>query len=89
MRDKLPPSVLNRKKEGFDIPVHEWLRTILRPLLLDTLSERSVRGTGLFDWTEVARILELHQSRRVNYGYHLWGLLQLFLWMRRWNVVTS
>ena len=31
MRDKLPASVLHRKKEGFDIPAHEWLRGVLRP----------------------------------------------------------
>ena len=26
MRNRLPPSVLRRKKVGFDIPAHEWLR---------------------------------------------------------------
>ena len=48
MKDKLPHSVLTRKKEGFDIPVHHWLRTVLRPLLLDTLNERTIRETGIF-----------------------------------------
>ena len=32
MRDKLPSSVLQRKKIGFDIPAHDWLRGRLRPL---------------------------------------------------------
>jgi len=27
-----------------------------------------------------------HMERRVNAGYHLWGLLTLFLWMKRWKV---
>jgi asparagine synthase (glutamine-hydrolysing) len=25
-------------------------------------------------------------ERRINAGYHLWGLLTLFLWMKRWGV---
>ena len=40
MKDRLPRAVVRRSKEGFDIPTHHWLRTILRPLLLDTLNER-------------------------------------------------
>ena len=30
MKDKLPSAVLARPKEGFDIPVHHWLRTTLK-----------------------------------------------------------
>ena len=26
MRDKLPPAILTRRKEGFDIPAHDWFR---------------------------------------------------------------
>jgi asparagine synthase (glutamine-hydrolysing) len=88
MRDKLPPVVIGRKKEGFDIPSHLWFRTILKPLLLDTVNERTVAGAGLFHWPEVKRVIDRHMRRRANYGYHLWGLLILFLWMKRWNVVT-
>src|SRR5262249_25023355 len=35
MRDKLPASVLSRKKVGFDIPAHDWLRGCLRPLVTE------------------------------------------------------
>lgn len=89
MRDKLPDSVIRRKKEGFDIPSHLWFRTILKPLLLDTVNQRSVTATGLFDWPEIQRVIGRHMSRRANHGYHLWGLLILFLWMKRWNVVPG
>ena len=50
MKDKLPQSVLRRSKIGFDIPIHEWFRGELRPLLLETLSEEAVTASGLFDW---------------------------------------
>jgi asparagine synthase (glutamine-hydrolysing) len=50
MRDRLPTSVLSRKKEGFDIPAHDWLRTTLRPLLLDVLNQHEVNESGIFSW---------------------------------------
>lgn len=89
MRDKLPEAVLKRRKEGFDIPAHQWFRGPLRALLLDTLTERAVRDTGVFSWEQVRRILDDHLRRRANYGYHLWGLLILFLWMRKWKIRTA
>ncbi|MCC6343742.1 MAG: asparagine synthase (glutamine-hydrolyzing) [Bryobacterales bacterium] len=86
MRDKLPPSILQRKKEGFDIPTHHWFRGVLKPLLLDTVTERAVRETGIFRWDGIQRLMRLHFERRANHGYQLWGLLVLFLWMRRWDI---
>jgi len=88
MRDALPAPLLRRRKEGFDIPAHQWLRTILKPLIMDILSRRNVEESGLFRWREIDRLVRDHMERRANLGYHLWGLLVLFLWMRRWNVQT-
>jgi len=86
MKDRLPRAVVSRPKEGFDIPVHHWLRTVLRPLLQETLSERNVRESGIFSWPAIDAVVRAHLDRRANLGYHLWGLLVLFLWMRRWNI---
>ena len=86
MRDKLPAPVLSRAKTGFDVPTHDWFRGVLRPLLLDTVSESAVRGTGVFHWPAVNALIQSHLERRANVGYHLWGLLTLFLWMKRWNI---
>lgn len=86
MRDKLPQSVLTRRKEGFDIPAHQWLRTCLQEMVLETLTRNSVEQTGLFNWPVLHRYLADHLDRRANYGYHIWGLLTLFLWIKRWNI---
>ena len=86
MRGKLPESVLNRKKTGFDIPTHDWFRGTLRPLLMDTLTPEAIQATGVFDAGSIHSLIRDHMERRVNVGYHLWGLLTLFLWMKRWKV---
>jgi asparagine synthase (glutamine-hydrolysing) len=89
MKDRLPPSILTRKKVGFDIPAHEWLRGPLRSLLLDTLKEGLSEHADLFDAATIERTLELHLERRANLGYHLWGLMILFLWMKQWGIQSA
>jgi len=86
MEDKLPAEVLTRRKEGLDIPAHEWMRGVLRPLLLDSITQEAVEATGLFRWSYLERLIADHLARRIDAGYHLWGLMTLFLWMKRWNV---
>lgn len=89
MRDKLPMSVLRRAKTGLDIPAHDWLRGALRPLLMDTLSAAAIDETGLFRREGIEFFIKEHMERRANLGYHLWGLLILFLWIRQWNIQTA
>ncbi len=89
MKEKLPASIVRRKKTGFDIPAHDWLRGPLRTLLLDTLATSSVEQTGLFRGDVIQSLIRQHLERRANLGYHLWGLLILFLWMRRWKIQTA
>jgi asparagine synthase (glutamine-hydrolysing) len=86
MGPKLPPEILSRPKEGLDIPAHEWLRGPLRPLLLESLGEESVKQAGVFAPAAIQALVERHLSRQANLGYHLWGLVTLHLWMQRWGI---
>ncbi|HXO60822.1 MAG TPA: asparagine synthase (glutamine-hydrolyzing) [Candidatus Acidoferrales bacterium] len=89
MRDKLPPTVLTRAKIGFDIPAHDWLRGPLRDLLVDTLQAGAAEHAELFNSEILLKSVRLHLERKANIGYHLWGLLILFLWMNKWQIQTS
>ena len=88
MRGKLPESVLTGRR-----PASTFRRTIgsaapLRALLLDTLTPDAIDATGIFDSRAIHALIRDHMERRINVGYHLWGLLTLFLWMKRWKVET-
>ncbi len=89
MKHKLPSSVVHRKKIGFDIPAHEWLRGPLKPLLLETLEAGVSEHPGLFRRSKIEACVRRHLERRANLGYHLWGLMTLFLWMKRWRIQTT
>jgi len=66
--------------------VHDWLRGHLKPLLLDTLNKKTVEETGIVSWPYLEPLIKLHMERKANYGYHLWGMLMLFLWIRQWGI---
>jgi asparagine synthase (glutamine-hydrolysing) len=89
MNDKLPKSILTREKTGFDIPVHDWFRGSLRPLLLETLAEGTAAHGALFRKDAIDTYVRKHLERKENLGYNLWGLMILFLWMRKWRIQTT
>jgi len=88
-KDKLPASILAGKKTGFDIPAHEWLRGPLRPMLVDSLREGIAEYGQLFRGDVIESFVTRHLERKANVGYHLWGLLILFQWMKRWRIQAT
>lgn len=89
MKEKLPREILQRPKMGFDIPAHEWLRGPLRTLLTDALQYGARECGGLFRSEVLDKCFRLHLERKANLGYHLWGLLILFLWMKKWGIQAA
>ena len=89
MQPHLTSSITRRSKVGFDIPAHEWFRGPLRSLLMDTFEAAQVEHGELFRFDRIWELTELHMNRSINLGYHLWGLLTLFLWMKRWNINSA
>ena len=88
MRGKLSPAILNRKKIGFDIPTHDWFRGPLRPLLEEAVAFASAEHSDFFRISKIEADVREHLDRRANLGYHLWGLMTLFFWMKKWGIQT-
>jgi len=80
MEGVLPASILHRRKEGFSIPLKNWLRSELRPLMEDLLSEERVSHRGLFEPREVERLKALHLSGRENHAHQLFPLMVFERW---------
>ncbi|MCI0487864.1 MAG: asparagine synthase (glutamine-hydrolyzing) [Blastocatellia bacterium] len=80
--DLLPAENVSRRKMGFGVPVGEWFRGALRPLLEDALlSERSLKR-GYFQPVTIRRLVADHLERRADHSSSLWNLLMLELWHR-------
>ena len=88
-KDILPAAMIAGKKTGFDIPAHEWLRGPLRQMLLDSLRDGVADYGELFRKDIVEGFVTRHLERKANVGYHLWGLMILFQWMKRWRIQAA
>lgn len=82
-RSLLPESILNKRKQGFAIPLSEWFRTSLGDMLRDLVSSRAFRERGIFDPVAVERSIAAHVRGEADHGEHLWLVLTFELWARQ------
>ncbi len=80
MQGILPQSILDRGKEGFSIPIKNWMKQELKPLMTDALSEKNVREKGFFSPQYVQRLIKEHLANRENHSHRLWALMVFHLW---------
>lgn len=80
LRGILPDSILRRNKEGFSIPMKQWLKGELAGLMEDLLSPTRVARRGLFDPAEVARLVREHRLGRENHAHTLFPLMVFERW---------
>ncbi len=81
MRGLLPSAILNRGKQGYSLPIKNWLRVELRELLRDTMNSSPVIRE-LFDRHYIHRLIGEHEAYRANHNHVLWALLNLAVWHR-------
>lgn len=81
----LPSEILNRPKKGFGIPIADWLKGRLNPLMHDLLSPKKVREQGLFNREFVSKMIRDHESGTASYHKQLWTLLVFQLWNEKFG----
>jgi asparagine synthase (glutamine-hydrolysing) len=78
----LPKEMVWRKKAGFSAPIRSWIRTSLKPMIDDLLSEETINRRGFFSATEVKRIIDLNNSGKEDLNLQVFQLLTFELWLR-------
>lgn len=76
----VPRSVLNRSKKGFGIPIAEWLKGRLNPMLHDLLAPEHLSDQGLFEPDHVQQLIKEHEMGAASHHKQLWTLLVFQLW---------
>ena len=80
MEGILPQAVLDKKKVGLEMPYSRWLRGEWRDLGEHALAPDRLSATGLFDPKGVQALWDQHQSKRIDHGRALWGLINYMTW---------
>jgi asparagine synthase (glutamine-hydrolysing) len=73
VRGLIPDAIIDRAKQGFGVPVHEWMMSRLGAFARDAI-EQFVRETDILDKREVEVILASDRAAEK------WQLLNLALW---------
>ena len=78
----LPSSVLNRKKQGFALPMSHWFKGPLRHYVSEMLLSEKAVARNVFKKNEIQNLLVEHQQGRSDHSYELWSLLVLEQWFQ-------
>jgi asparagine synthase (glutamine-hydrolysing) len=79
----VPEKYFNRPKMGFGIPRAEWLRTGMKEMVIDTLTDTTASQRGWFNSVEVKRVIDIHIAGEDKDNL-LWPMFMLELWARTW-----
>jgi asparagine synthase (glutamine-hydrolysing) len=82
-RSLVPAELIDRPKMGFGIPRAEWLRTGMRELVIDTLTDTTATQRGWFNSREVLKVIDAHMAGEDKDNL-IWPMLMLELWARTW-----
>ena len=84
MRGRIPDDIIDRPKQGFGVPLNDWLRESLAGLVREQLAPDRLAAGGLFDPAAVSALVDDHVSGAFDHGHRVWLLLQFQLWRERW-----
>jgi len=85
----VPANCVYRQKEGFSIPIKNWLGTQFRPLLDELLDSSRIRDAGLFNEATIDTLKRQHLSGRANHSHVLWSLIVFEAWRDKWLNATA
>ena len=81
----VPQELVDRPKQGFEIPLDAWLRGPLREWMLDLLAPAALREEGLLDTDKVLALVTEHLTGHGNHGFALWPALMFEAWQRSYR----
>jgi asparagine synthase (glutamine-hydrolysing) len=80
LRGLVPDRILDRKKEGFSIPMKQWLKRELKPLMERLLAPERLVARGLIEPAETRRLIDEHCAGRANHAHVLFSLMVFERW---------
>ena len=80
LRGLVPDHILDRKKEGFSIPMKQWLKRELKPLMERLLAPERLAARGLIEPAETRRLIDEHCAGRANHAHVLFSLMVFERW---------
>ncbi|MDP2223531.1 asparagine synthase (glutamine-hydrolyzing) [Nitrosomonas sp.] len=84
MKRLLPPTILQRPKVGFRVPVNEWFQGPMRDYLYEHLTSSTSFTREYYQSAMLEKVLADHVAGRQNHEKLLWSMLNLEIWHRQY-----
>jgi asparagine synthase (glutamine-hydrolysing) len=81
----LPDKIIYRGKQGYSLPVKNWLREELKDYMVDLFTTSPVIKEN-FDSRYISQLIEEHVNMKHNHNHILWGLMNVGLWYKRFFI---
>lgn len=78
----LPDSIIYRGKQGYSLPVKNWLREELKQYMTDLFKSSPIIKEN-FDNSYISNLIEEHSQLKHNHNHILWALINLGLWYKK------
>jgi asparagine synthase (glutamine-hydrolysing) len=86
VRRYLPRTTLRKRKQGFSVPLREWLRGSLYEMVCDYLSPANGHlPPGLFNHATIGRLISEHHKGEADHTSIIWLLLNYAAWNNLYN----
>ncbi|MDP3918841.1 MAG: asparagine synthase (glutamine-hydrolyzing) [Nanoarchaeota archaeon] len=82
MKGQVPDIIYKRKKQGFNMPINQWLENELKEVSQNLLSKESINQRGLFNHDYVEKLFKNYSNSKTFYSRQLWNLLNFEIWAR-------
>lgn len=84
----LPKGITNRPKEGFVLPIFDWLMQQMKNFTFDLLSEKRLKRHGFLNNETVQYILNQYYNGNIMYNGRIWNLMMFQIWWEKYFYKT-
>lgn len=84
LENYIPAKLFERPKQGFSLPIDDWLRHDLKDWADALLDPQILENDGIFDKNEVSKLYQDHLKGKGNNAQRLWTILMFQGWKEKW-----
>ena len=84
LKGRLPPQTLKKSKQGFAVPVAQWLKSDLKEMLLEAFDRKKIEREGIFDYNYIDTLVKTFLANKRDTRKEIWALFMFEMWYDRW-----
>jgi asparagine synthase (glutamine-hydrolysing) len=82
VRGLVPDAILDRPKQGFGVPIQQWINDELKEYIRDVVTDSRTVSRGYFEGKYIEMLFEEHRRSRRDHSMQIWSLFMFELWNR-------